>query len=360
MAMTATLFFFAADVAATTALLLVTLAYLISHWADFTARVFALAALSTMSYMVARMGYAFGPALHVNFGLAWPVIAALMNMGTGFWMILCHSLFQEAKRFPRWLLVAFALQLGLSIAANLRPVAAFTSLQGEFILGTLPLVMQVFFALCALYWIVRGWRADLVASRRLLRWVFLGLVGGLYLGINTAETLLMRSRPAARLPWDNAITLLLTATTLLLAVLSLRFDANILARAAGDAPQDPAKVPDDGRQEADLQRFYTVFRDEKRYLQPGLTVADLARLLGMPQYRLRALINHRLGYRNFNALLHEYRIADACDMLADPANNDLPILTIALTVGYQSIAPFNQAFRELKGMTPSSFRQQAR
>ena len=97
---------------------------------------------------------------------------------------------------------------------------------------------------------------------------------------------------------------------------------------------------------------------EKIYLTPGLSIRDLAKHLAMPEYRLRALINKRLGYRNFNALLHEYRLRDACDQLADPAKAHLPILTIALDVGYQSIAPFNQAFRDAMGCTPSAYRQQ--
>jgi AraC-like DNA-binding protein len=78
----------------------------------------------------------------------------------------------------------------------------------------------------------------------------------------------------------------------------------------------------------------------------------------MPEYRLRVLINKRLGYRNFNALLHEHRLKDACERLADPARAHLPILTIALDVGYQSITPFNQAFRDAMGCTPSAFRRQ--
>jgi AraC-like DNA-binding protein len=78
----------------------------------------------------------------------------------------------------------------------------------------------------------------------------------------------------------------------------------------------------------------------------------------MPEYRLRALIHKNLGYRNFNALLHEYRLRDACQQLTDPAKAHLPILTIALDAGYQSIAPFNQAFRLAMGCTPSIYRRQ--
>ena len=83
----------------------------------------------------------------------------------------------------------------------------------------------------------------------------------------------------------------------------------------------------------------------------------LAKRLEVPEYRLRALINKRLGYRNFNALLHEYRLREACLQLADPTKAHLPILTIALDVGYQSIAPFNQAFRDALECTPSEYRR---
>jgi AraC-like DNA-binding protein len=58
--------------------------------------------------------------------------------------------------------------------------------------------------------------------------------------------------------------------------------------------------------------------------------------------------------------MHEYRIAEACRDLADPTKNALPILTIALTVGYNSINPFNRAFRDAKAMTPSAYRARAR
>ena len=97
---------------------------------------------------------------------------------------------------------------------------------------------------------------------------------------------------------------------------------------------------------------------ERVYLRPGLSIGGLAKQLAIPEYRLRALINKRLGYRNFNALLHEYRLRDACAWLADPTKAHLPILTIALDVGYQSVAPFNQAFREATGCTPSAYRRQ--
>ena len=46
-------------------------------------------------------------------------------------------------------------------------------------------------------------------------------------------------------------------------------------------------------------------------------------------------------------------------MLSDPDQARTPILTIALTVGYQSINTFNRAFREIMGETPSAFRSRS-
>ena len=63
--------------------------------------------------------------------------------------------------------------------------------------------------------------------------------------------------------------------------------------------------------------------------------------MAIPEYRLRRVIHEGLKYRNFNALLHRYRIEEACALLADRQQRHLPILTIALTVGYNSINPFN-------------------
>jgi AraC-like DNA-binding protein len=42
--------------------------------------------------------------------------------------------------------------------------------------------------------------------------------------------------------------------------------------------------------------------------------------------------------------------------LTDPSQRDVPILTIALDAGFGSLGPFNRAFREAEGCTPSSYR----
>jgi AraC-like DNA-binding protein len=288
-----------------------------------------------------------------------------MNAGTGFWMILAHSLFQDERRVPRWMIAAFAVQFLLSTINAFGYVGRDTSvLQSpaypdavNFLFGPLPIAMQSAFALIALYWAARGWRIDLDESRRFLRGFFLVGFGSLELGIGVTELYLVDAPYASRAPFDNAMTIALAAGYLVLALTVLRFDDRAFERLVQRALPSPAPGVDAGF-ERDLAALTRALEKEQVYLKHGLSIGELAQRLAMPQYRLRALINKRLGYRNFNALLHEYRLRDACAQLADPAKAHLPILTIALDVGYQSIAPFNQAFRDAMGCTPSAYRRQ--
>ena len=108
--------------------------------------------------------------------------------------------------------------------------------------------------------------------------------------------------------------------------------------------------------EETVERLRSLLEEEKVYREPGLSLADLALQVGLPEYRLRRLIHERLGYRNFNVFLHTYRIREACARLRDSAERRTPILTIALSVGYQSVNTFNRGFRDVMGVTPSEYR----
>jgi AraC-like DNA-binding protein len=74
------------------------------------------------------------------------------------------------------------------------------------------------------------------------------------------------------------------------------------------------------------------------------------------EHKVRQLINSRLGFRNFNAFLHHFRIQEARRVLADPAQSHVGVAQVAYQVGYRSLGPFNKAFKELTGLTPTEFR----
>lgn len=98
--------------------------------------------------------------------------------------------------------------------------------------------------------------------------------------------------------------------------------------------------------------------DEGLYREPGLTVVKLAKSINIQEHRLRKLINSHLGHRNISQFLNEYRIAEAKKRLADLRERHVPILTIAMEVGYVSLRPFNRAFKNRTNQTPSEYREQ--
>jgi AraC-like DNA-binding protein len=217
------------------------------------------------------------------------------------------------------------------------------------------------FVIAALVVAWRGRADDLVEDRRRLRDLLIWSIGILALAIPTMEVFLF----AGLLPiWSLTVS---AATILAVTLVNAWFlvglrDDDLLRRAAAAVAAAAAAAPppadaDEPRMLAALARL---MQEERLYRDDDLSIARLADKVGVPEYRLRRLINQRLGHRNFAAYLASYRLLDVKAALADPAQAGVPILTIALDAGFGSLAPFNRAFREAEGMTPSEYREQAR
>ena len=93
------------------------------------------------------------------------------------------------------------------------------------------------------------------------------------------------------------------------------------------------------------------------FLENNLSIESLAQRLGVSEYRLRAFINQKLGYSNFSSYINGYRIEAIKKAFANSENDHIPILTIAMNHGFNSLAPFNRAFKKAEGVTPSEYRQ---
>src|SRR6266851_3451085 len=106
-----------------------------------------------------------------------------------------------------------------------------------------------------------------------------------------------------------------------------------------------------------LDALMRLISDDRIYRHEGITIGTLATKLAVPEYRLRRLINQRLGYRNFNVFLNDHRIEEAKAALADPSQAEVPVITIALDAGFQSLGPFNRAFKATTGVTPTEYRR---
>jgi AraC-like DNA-binding protein len=359
------LLLFAVDVIGFFSVLLFGLRVLVTSPKQLNARLIALICFSAAcGIALARQDFAYWipEAYQLHFGVLRLPLHIARNLTPGVLMLFCHSLFQDGAKFPRWLIGAFALQVVLETIGSLRSMDGAIA-QYDFF-QAIPALLQTLFVGFALFWLLRGWQEDLVEARRKLRWAFLVIIGTFMFVVTVLERLLI--------PWDSVATFYVhVALSILGAVLSIILlltsfqsgEPSYIDPFRGEqvrAPESEANTnPSNSAQDAAIAAVHRAFADQRVYREGELTIASLAIKLAMPEYRLRKLIHEQLGYRNFNALLHNYRIAEACQDLADPAKNTLPILTIALTVGYNSINPFNRAFRDAKGMTPSAYRARA-
>ena len=310
----------------------------------------ALFAVSVAAYVVVST-----PVLLHQTPLPWLVPLRLIGLGTPamFWLFAMAS-FDDGFA-PSWqhaLPWIGAVALGFVCARGLLPVAC-------------PLyhALQLVFVGLAIRQAVIGRAADLVEERRRFR-VALVLVAAIYSATVIALETFMGGRLAAP-PGSivNAAGLLAVTLAFVLAQLSLSPRGQLVptAPAAPDGfPADPHPPPDapvDEHETALLERLRRAMDQDKIYREEGLSVAALAGKLAIPEYRLRRLINGRLGHRNFSTFVNAYRLTDAVAALGDPSQAAVPVVTIALDAGFQSLGPFNRAFKAHTGMTPTDYRR---
>jgi AraC-like DNA-binding protein len=226
-------------------------------------------------------------------------------------------------------------------------------------------------ALAAAVQTVKTWRADLVARRRRLRLAMLAINVGLIAVVASAGfAAIPVAVPGAPGSLPTALALFVVAMIAGLGTFATQPAVPVndatAAIASGDgrgADRAPTgRVVVDPRVAVDpilLRRLDYLMNVERTYRQEGLAIGALAAKLDVPEHRLRQAINEGLGYRNFNAFLNRYRIEDARLALADVTQREVPVLTIAMDAGFQSIGPFNRAFKAETGVTPTEFRREA-
>ncbi|MDP2635328.1 MULTISPECIES: helix-turn-helix transcriptional regulator [unclassified Pseudoalteromonas] len=106
------------------------------------------------------------------------------------------------------------------------------------------------------------------------------------------------------------------------------------------------------------QQIQAILVDEKRYLESSLRVADIARELNVPEYRIRSVMLNHFNAKNFNHYVNQMRIEYAKTILIAPDKSDWPVLVVGIESGFASAAPFTRAFKEFTGFTPGQYRKQ--
>jgi len=288
------------------------------------------------------------PILDARHMKIWPLIQLGSQAAPLFLWIFAQLIFE--RRIDRRLLI-IAVAVTLACWGNFIAAVHWTHRMPV----TADIAQHVLsFALAAhAIWIAITERGDdLIERRRVFRMGFVIVVGVQTLAIVIVEVVL----GYVTIPW----LMLLQSGSTLIAVAAfgavlMSSNAELLFDAQAAAPPQPNLNPAENvlKQKLDAAMADGVYRET------GLSIGVLASKLGVPEHRLRALINQRLGYRNFSDFLNSHRIADAQAWLSDPAKVALPVLTIAMDLGYGSLAPFNRAFRDTTGQTPTDWRRAA-
>ncbi|WP_425417806.1 helix-turn-helix domain-containing protein [Oricola indica] len=197
-------------------------------------------------------------------------------------------------------------------------------------------------------------RDDLVAARRQFTGIVVFLVPLVCLAIGVIEVYeLFNLRGGFASPAIAAMLLCVSAA----------FAFGIAGIRKSLFPQPVASAPQPNGTNSAADRFDLArlekLMNEGIYLNSGLTIGELANRMNMPEHRLRRLINKGLGYRNFAAFINDHRIEEARRRLSEPETAREQITSLAFDLGYSSLAPFNRAFRERIGMSPSQYREKA-
>ena len=312
-----------------------------------------------------RLGSAFalGSAAHAvtaASGFTLPVTpwhAALIAISTGnvvvFWLF-ARALFDDAfevrgRHAVPWLAV---------VAASLTNCLVLVPAQilDPRIFAIAISVISLAFVALAVAQTVASWSTDLVEQRRSLR-VFVVAAAAVYAGFNALAQIFV--------PIADAPGVVPTVNAAILAGVVIAIAVSLM-RVKGEAIFAPAEKPvvaavvsseasaSDRRL---LDALMRLMSDERIYRHEGVTIGMLATKLAVPEYKLRRLINQQLGYRNFNVFLNNHRIEEAKAALADPSQAEVPVITIAMDAGFQSLGPFNRAFKATTGVTPTEYRK---
>ena len=219
------------------------------------------------------------------------------------------------------------------------------------------LMMKLGMAAHILWTAWNGRNEDLVIKRRRFREVFVVAVAIISVGIVVTENWLINFAP------DIAYTLLVAqSASIFLVGFYMLWHITSMDGEWLFGDYGPVEVPAPRRSESedrhDLETLDGLAASSV-LLEAGMTISRLADMANMPEHRLRRLVNQHLGYRNFSDYLNFHRVEAAKERLSVVEDRHVPVLTVAMDLGYGSLGPFNRAFKERAGMTPTEFRKKA-
>ncbi|PJZ76783.1 helix-turn-helix domain-containing protein [Leptospira neocaledonica] len=299
------------------------IAYFICPWLDHSTNVFVLILVHSGCFSVSVFFYLFVSSLFED------------TFKLKFWH---GGLFLSLNIFCFYVFIVSDIRSQDSVFAN--------------VLFSMPQVFYLGIILFTLGKVLKDKNVDLLESRREFRVIFAWVTGLYSISVVLLEVITKDAGYSAQLDLINSSFIFVLV--FFISFRLFQFRENVFPN--GEIQKEEA--PEEPLDENLLQKLDSLLKEQKVFLQENLTILALAKQLNVPEKKVRRLINKGLGYRNFNEFLNHFRIQEAKFILSDPGKNDFQVLRIAMDLGYGSLAPFNRAFKEIVGMTPSDFRKQ--
>ena len=137
-------------------------------------------------------------------------------------------------------------------------------------------------------------------------------------------------------------------------------DAEAKQRGQGAEEKYRKSSIDDDYKEMMYKRIVDVMESSQEIFMESFSLASLAELVDGKKNNVSQVINQMYG-NNFNAMLNEYRIKEACRRMGDTAHyGNYTVEAIAQSVGFKSRSSFVAVFKRITGLTPSNYQKLAK
>lgn len=115
-----------------------------------------------------------------------------------------------------------------------------------------------------------------------------------------------------------------------------------------------AKLLDEDTATNYYEKLQAYFDNEDPYLNPKLTLRDLAQQVEIHPNQLSWLLNEKFG-KKFNEFVNSYRLEHFKKLAQSPDNDNISIIGLAYESGFNSKTVFNTFFKKEVGMTPNEY-----
>ncbi len=291
-------------------------------------------------------------------GLTYHLLVVLGSGGCAWFWLLSRSLFRDSQALKSNAALLVPAIIVIEAIEALMPAAGLNGTANEFYRVFSNVASFVCIAAIVFVWneALTGFSKIRSKPERRFRVIFLSIfsipvaVAVLWVMGAEAETF------AAE--WKNTLMTLCALIGLFGSRLAVEYRLSTLPTKSPASKHDASELnhAEDTNRLADL--VLQAINNDTLLTQPNLKVSDLADHIGEQEYKVTRCITNHLQYRNFNHLVNQHRIERAIGLLKDPNRSHLNVATIAYDCGFNSLGPFNRAFKQHTSMTPREYRQE--